>query len=131
MVSAWKCDRETCGHVWIAMSEEPPKACARCKCTGWNKEGSAALPSKPAALGEQPKVAEKELPKVAKVDKQPKVVRPKEVVRELPEIPDDILPTQFEEPMCTYVEYDQESGDSFACSLAKGHKGNHKKGRRL
>lgn len=35
-VLAWRCDRDGCGHVWLA--KEKPKACAKCKARNWDKE---------------------------------------------------------------------------------------------
>lgn len=35
-VSAWRCDRVECGHVWLGKAGEVPKWCARCKRPGWN-----------------------------------------------------------------------------------------------
>ena len=38
---------------------------------------------------------------------------------------------ESEEPPCKYQEYDQESGETYGCSLAAGHKGKCKRGRQL
>jgi hypothetical protein len=47
-VKAWKCDREACGHVWIASSDTPPPGCAKCKSKAWNRgEGSRPREIKP------------------------------------------------------------------------------------
>jgi len=42
-VKAWKCDRESCGHVWYTGSDEPPKSCSKCKSKNWNTETIAPL----------------------------------------------------------------------------------------
>lgn len=36
-VAAWKCDRPECGWVWIATSDVPPTACAKCKSRTWHR----------------------------------------------------------------------------------------------
>jgi hypothetical protein len=42
-VKAWKCDRESCGHVWYTGSNDPPKSCSKCKSKNWNTETIAPL----------------------------------------------------------------------------------------
>jgi predicted nucleic acid-binding Zn-ribbon protein len=36
---AWRCD--SCGHTWYTGTNEPPKACAKCKRRNWNGSGRA------------------------------------------------------------------------------------------
>ena len=39
--------------------------------------------------------------------------------------------TEPEEPMCRYTEYDQETGETYGCSLPLGHKFKHQRGKQL
>ena len=38
---------------------------------------------------------------------------------------------ESEEPMCKYTEYDQDSGETYGCSLPAGHRSKHQRGRQL
>jgi hypothetical protein len=40
-------------------------------------------------------------------------------------------PEESNQELCKYTEYDQESGETYACSLPLYHKEKHKRGRRL
>lgn len=51
----WQCKR--CAYRWQSFSVEPPRACARCRSVGWNKEPqrlSARRPSDPPAPSWKP-----------------------------------------------------------------------------
>jgi hypothetical protein len=37
----WKCEREGCGHKWMANDIVPPAKCAGCKRRGWHTIGKA------------------------------------------------------------------------------------------
>jgi hypothetical protein len=65
-VQAWKCDRPSCGHVWLA--EEKPKACARCKSRGWDRS--------PAVAQVMPAQVERKAPAIPRVVAQASDVQP-------------------------------------------------------
>lgn len=43
MVSAWRCDKAACGHVWYTGEEEAPARCAKCKSRNWNVVGGVPV----------------------------------------------------------------------------------------
>ena len=109
-VNAWKCDREECGHVWLAIAEEPPTACAKCKNRAWNRGGIV-----PA---DKPHV--EHLPFRA-------VLNASTIVREVA----SPIVVHAAIDLCTYTEYNQDTGESYGCSLPLGHRMKHKRGAKL
>ena len=105
---AFDCSCEVCGHNWYSWTVPPRCASRECKSRKWNE--SAKDKTKPESL------------------KPPKMIieRPKAQTeaREIEEPESDV-------EMCAYKEYDQESGETYACSLPLGHKVKHQRGRRL
>lgn len=37
VVEGWQCEHTECGHVWIAMGDQPPARCAKCKQAQWHE----------------------------------------------------------------------------------------------
>ena len=36
-LQAWECKCERCGWVWTSVGKGPPRACAACKATNWQR----------------------------------------------------------------------------------------------
>jgi hypothetical protein len=66
-VDAWQCD--LCRHIWYTKSEEPPKACAKCKRRNWNQGAKARIEREEQSASPKPPkmiIAKPEPPKAGK-----------------------------------------------------------------
>lgn len=93
-VKCWKCDE--CGHRWIK-TELWPAQCASSKCRkrSWNKFQVAAAP----------------------VRREPKDVPRPKAPPPPPAAPIVEAEAQEERLMCSYREYDPDTGETYACGL--------------
>lgn len=107
-VECWKCD--PCGHRWIK-GDLYPAQCAKCRSRKWDKpEQGTVKVRKPDPMPESPKTS-------------------MEVLRAIcaGKAPEDTISTLVE--MCSYTEYDMESGETYGCRLpAHSPKIKHQRG---
>jgi hypothetical protein len=100
-----ECDE--CHHQWIQRTAELPKRCPSRKCNSrlWNEDARQMVVTAPP---------------VVKVETHP--------VRAV-STPREVVAIQIEQqPMCTYTEYDTETGETYGCNLPPGHKSKHRRG---
>lgn len=111
-VECWKCDE--CGHRWIK-TELWPERCASSKCRkrSWNKNQVAA-----ALVRQEPKEAPRPQaappPPAAAAQMNDAMAR---FMAKLPAAPIVEAEAQEERSMCSYREYDPETGETYACGL--------------
>ena len=134
-VECWKCDE--CGHRWIK-GELYPAQCAKCRSRKWNAGAgkddsceSQALPSGTcrASMGT--------VVKSPAVAKEPQPAPPKISMDELRSIcagnvHQQESPIESEISMCSYTEYDTDTGETYRCRLpVHGPKIKHRRGAAL
>ena len=108
---AWEC--ELCGHTWIAVGVDAPVQCARCKRRNWHTKQ----------------------PEVVQPGEHSAPVRSKHSMADLRAICVGRIPNasepvaQVELVMCSYTEYDTDTGEVYGCRLpAHGPKVKHQRG---
>lgn len=67
MTSAYQCDFENCGHIWLAKEERA--RCAKCKRRNWNKKGVLKSQTPLLDVVAKPKKAKKAAPAPGHVTK--------------------------------------------------------------
>ena len=107
-VECWKCD--ACGHRWIK-AEGIPAQCASSKCRSRKWNAKTAEPGTYGAIERKP---------VEPTINQTPNFGVAKVAREIPDV---VLSMSLDGDsslvMCSYTEYDGESGETYRCGLAE------------
>ncbi len=102
-----------CKHQWIQRRGELPKRCPSRKCNSrlWNEDAKQSIP-----------VVNVQKSQVRAVSIERQTVR---------EVASPVIVQAAEYELCAYTEYDQDTGESYGCSLPLGHRMKHKRGAKL
>jgi hypothetical protein len=103
----------------LKQADVTPKQCAKCRTRIWNSDGDGEKAAQ--MIIEKPSKVERARESAKPIEREVFIERASAIGREI----------ESEEPPCKYQEYDQESGETYGCSLAAGHKEKCKRGRQL
>jgi len=121
-VECWKCD--VCGHRWIK-TELWPSHCAssRCRSRRWNGGQVQPVKSEPVS------VPESAVPVGEVISPRPSMADLRAIAA------GNIAPVavvdQVDSAPCPHVEWLEQEGESYACRLPAGHKGDCARGERI
>ena len=129
----WQCELVECGHEWIARGIDAPEQCAKCKKRGWHTKGVSEAPRAMISASEpldapMPKKSIKNLDALRDICNRPQLERKNPT-------PSEIYAAVVEEMVaiswCSRTGYDETDGETYACGLRAGHRGQCTKGIRL